>query len=134
MRRRLILIVSAGLNVILAAVLLFPRHHGAATPVQPDAGSEISGSNRVKTQVIVRKQFFSWQQLESPDYPTYIAHLREIGCPEQTIRDIIIADVNQLYAKKRLAELAAAEPQWWRSDSEEIGAKAADERAAVLDL
>src|SRR5260370_13548163 len=125
MRRRLILIVSAGLNVILAVVLLFPRHRGAAAPEQPEASSEISASNRVKTQVVVRKQFFSWQQLESPDYPTYIAHLREIGCPEQTIRDIIIADVNQLYAKKRLVELAAADPQWWRSDAHEIGAQAA---------
>jgi len=40
----------------------------------------------------VRRQFFSWQQLESPDYQTYVANLRDIGCPEQTIRDIIIAD------------------------------------------
>jgi LysM repeat protein len=133
MRRHLILIVSAGLNVILAVVLLFPRRHVATAPSEPEAGSEISASNRVKTQVVVRKQFFSWQQLESPDYPTYIAHLREIGCPEQTIRDIIIADVNQLYAKKRLVDLAAADPQWWRSDADEIGAQAGGERAAALD-
>jgi LysM repeat protein len=133
MRRRLILIVSAGLNVVLAAILFFPRPRGAAAPGEPEAGPQGSASNRVKTQVVVRKQFFSWQQLESPDYPTYIAHLREIGCPEQTIRDIIIADVTQLYAKKRLAELAAADPQWWRSDSDEIGAQAAGERASILD-
>ncbi|HEX4645781.1 MAG TPA: LysM peptidoglycan-binding domain-containing protein [Verrucomicrobiae bacterium] len=133
MRRRLILIVSAGLNVVLAAVVFFSRPRGTAASSESEANTQNSTSNHVKTQVVVRKQFFSWQQLESPDYPTYIAHLREIGCPEQTIRDIIIADVTQLYAKKRLAELAAADPQWWRSDSDEIGAQAAGERAEVLD-
>ncbi len=49
---------------------------------------------------------FQWGQLESADYPTYIANLRSIGCPEATIRDIIIADVNKTYAG-RFAELSA---------------------------
>jgi hypothetical protein len=39
----------------------------------------------------------AWGQIESPDYPTYIANLRAIGCPESTIRDIITADVTKLY-------------------------------------
>ena len=39
--------------------------------------------------------------MESPDYPTYIANLRSIACPEVTIRDIITADVGELYRKKR---------------------------------
>lgn len=43
---------------------------------------------------------FSWAQIESADYRTYIANLRAIGCPEQTIRDIISADVHELYAAK----------------------------------
>jgi len=39
---------------------------------------------------------------------SFIANLREIGCPEQTIRDIIIiADVNQLYAEKGLLEIVS---------------------------
>jgi hypothetical protein len=46
---------------------------------------------------------FDWRQVESPDYKEYIARLRGIGCPEQTIRDIIIADVSKLYAEKRAA-------------------------------
>jgi hypothetical protein len=40
--------------------------------------------------------------LESTDYRTYVRNLRAIGCPEQTIRDIITADVDaNLYADKR---------------------------------
>jgi len=46
---------------------------------------------------------FDWRQVESPDYKEYIANLRRIGCPEQTIRDLIIADVSKLYAEKRAA-------------------------------
>ena len=47
--------------------------------------------------------FRSWEQLESADYRVYVANLRKVGCPEQTIRDIIIADVHSLYAPRYLA-------------------------------
>ena len=70
---------------------------------------------QVKTNVVIRRQFFTWQQVESNDYREYIANLRDIGCPEQTIRDIIIADVNALYARKRATELVSPDQQWWRS-------------------
>ncbi len=44
---------------------------------------------------------FNWSEVESSDYRTYIANLRSIGCPEQTIRDIITADVDSQYAPRR---------------------------------
>jgi len=44
---------------------------------------------------------FSWKLVESNDYRTYIANLRAIHCPEETIRDIIIADISELYARRR---------------------------------
>ena len=44
---------------------------------------------------------FQWSQIESPDYLTYIANLRGIDCPEPTIRDIISADVENLFEQKR---------------------------------
>jgi len=40
-----------------------------------------------------RPGVFRWSQVESADYPAYIANLRAIGAPEKTIRDIILADV-----------------------------------------
>src|SRR6266540_412681 len=40
---------------------------------------------------------FHWSQIEASDYPTYIANLRAIGCPEETIRDIVTADVASLF-------------------------------------
>jgi hypothetical protein len=43
-----------------------------------------------------------WRKLETTDYQDYIANLRSIGCPEQTIRDIVIADVNKLFAARKM--------------------------------
>jgi len=43
---------------------------------------------------------FDWHSVESGDYRTYIKNLRAVGCPEQTVRDIIIADVNALFDSK----------------------------------
>ena len=46
---------------------------------------------------------FTWRLLESDDFKKYIANLRAVGCPEQTIQDIIIAEVNKVYAGKEAA-------------------------------
>src|SRR5207247_2614407 len=51
-------------------------------------------------------QTIDWHNVESEDYRKYIANLRSIGCPEETIRDIITADVNKLFAQRR-RELAS---------------------------
>jgi hypothetical protein len=71
---------------------------------------------RYKTSVVVRAQNFTWQEVESADYVTYIKNLRDIGCPEPTIRDIIVADVNQLYARRKATEVISTDFQWWLSD------------------
>ena len=63
---------------------------------------------------------FSWKQIESADYRVYLANLRAIGCPEQTVQDIVRADVHGLYAKKRgelgLDERSTSGP--WSVDEE----------------
>ena len=112
MRWRLILAVSLGLNVVLGMVLWSLGHQ---PPPHPPAGLQAATTNKPKTEVVVRKQFFSWREVESADYPAYIANLRGIGCPEQTVRDIIIADVNQLYGRKRVDIIDTPEEQWWHT-------------------
>jgi len=53
------------------------------------------------TRVVYRTNAFTWSQVESADYRQYIANLRAIGCPEATIKDIILTDVMRLYAQRR---------------------------------
>ena len=58
---------------------------------------------------------FSWALIETSDYKKYIANLRAIGCPEETIRDIIIADVSKNYARRGMAlqrEQRAKQKYW----------------------
>jgi hypothetical protein len=133
MRWRALAFVSLGVNVLLAAVwLIFPRHPLAGT-LSTSAGLGESAENASRTNIVLRRQFFSWQEVESPDYPTYIANLRSILCPEQTIRDIIIADVNTLYARKRATDLVTPEQQWWRSQPDTNVVQAANEKARALE-
>jgi len=59
---------------------------------------------------------FDWQQVESNDYRDYIANLRSIGCPEETIRDIIKADVDKLYKSKAKELQPETEPfEYWKT-------------------
>jgi LysM repeat protein len=131
MRRRLIFAVSAGLNLALACLLYMSKHRSTPSTGVAGGGSD-SGTNKVRTQFVLRKQFFTWQQVETPDYPTYIANLRTIGCPELTIRDIVVADVNQLYAKKRLMEVVTPDQQWWRSTPDSNVLRAASAKLLAL--
>lgn len=117
MRWRLILILSLVANFLLAAGWFFSARHQTIRyrraiqnpPVTPAA---------VKTNLVIRRQFFSWQEIESSDYRTFITNLRGIDCPEQTIRDIIIADVNTLYARKLATDPAIIRPEhlWWLTE------------------
>jgi LysM domain-containing protein len=133
MRWRAFALFSLGVNLLLIAVwLVLPRHPFAGS-LSASASLDDASASPSRPNVVLRRQFFSWQEVESPDYPTYIANLRNIGCPEQTIRDIIIADVNGLYARKRALELVTPEQQWWRSEPDTNVLQVALEKARVLD-
>ena len=43
---------------------------------------------------------FSWRDVESEDYRQYVQNLRRLGCPEATVDDIAIADVNALFLNR----------------------------------
>jgi len=132
MRWRVLAYVSLGVNLVLAAVCLLVAVQGPAKSRGMSSTASDAGS-RTSTNTVVRRQFFSWQEVESADYPTYIANLRAINCPEQTIRDIIIADVNALYARKRATELLTSEQQWWRSEPDTNVVQAAAAKARLLE-
>jgi hypothetical protein len=99
------LLLSLSANVLLVALvvfmfgLLWQSQNGPAdlveTPGPPPAPSPAS------SRPAEAPKPFHWRQLESADYQIYIANLRGIGCPDQTVRDIITADVAALYAGKR---------------------------------
>jgi len=139
MRTRPILIGSLALNVLLALLWLASRNQPHPVP-SPESEDPVVGSTEIRTNVVVRRQFFSWEELESEDYPTYIANLRSINCPEETIQDIIIADVDDLFQQRRRNESLPASQQWWQSApnpqlkraEERLRAMLAEERGRLL--
>ncbi len=78
------------------------------------------------TQVAVRKinstnyfllpSGFRWSSLESTNYYTYVQNLRAIGCPEETVRDIIVADVAKLFQQRRAEMVDYTRPlPFWKA-------------------
>lgn len=45
----------------------------------------------------------AWEAIESPDLTNFVARLRAVGCPEQTIRDIVMLRVCREYRNRLLA-------------------------------
>lgn len=46
---------------------------------------------------------FTWRAVADRDLKRYIAKLRQVQCPEETIQDIILAEVDRLYQAKEAA-------------------------------
>jgi len=127
MRGRIWLYLSLAANVVLAAGWWTAWRHWAAAPEPSPVAltNTAAAAPLTRTNFIPRRQFFHWSEIESPDYATYVANLRAIGCPEQTIRDIIIADVNALFARRRATEVVTPQQQWWRTEPDpEVEARA----------
>ena len=135
MRVRPSLLLSIGLNIALIAAWAYTHYRHAHT-VSPKVTAKKPFNPfefNTKTNVVVRRLNFTWQEVESQDYPTYVENLRTIGCPETTIRDIIVADVDQLYAHRRTAEVVTNDFQWWQSDPDTNELQRIDSKLKALE-
>jgi hypothetical protein len=120
MRARVLLWFSVGMNVLLAGMIFFLAQDSERVATTADffVHGGRTGAVQVKTNVVLRRQFFTWSEVESPDYPTFIANLRRIAMPEKTIRDIVVADVNDVFAARLARELNLPEQKWWLPEPE----------------
>ena len=84
--------------------------------------------------LIYRTNQFQWSQLESTDYRQYIANLRAVGCPEPTVRDIIITDVMRVYAARRgqFYQNGRAFKYWETDEKRKLNQTQLEEREAQL--
>jgi hypothetical protein len=105
MKTKHLLAGSLFLNAVLGiAMIAWMAHRPAAAPSLTETPQTSVTPELVSNQPAPEQAGnppFHWSQLESTNYPTYIANLRGIGCPEQTVRDIVTADVDGLYAPER---------------------------------
>jgi len=73
-------------------------------------------TNQVQFKPIFRDKRITWEQVETEEYTKYLESLRAVGCPEEKVRYIIGADINELFARKRLKEAIAHDTQWWHAE------------------
>ncbi|HWD20907.1 MAG TPA: hypothetical protein VHB20_16695 [Verrucomicrobiae bacterium] len=130
MRARPWLLTSLGLNLFLAVSWWVAREPLEDTTVVIPA---YRPETDIKTNVFVRRENFTWNQIESTNYDTLIKNLRTLGCPEQTIRDIIVTDVDREFDRRRATEIVAPDYQWWKSDPDPAIVQAAATQAQALE-
>lgn len=120
MKLNKIFIGSVALNLLLAAVLLRPKSEGPAPTLAPEEQQPVASRRPVTTRPTLAPMpsSFHWSQLESSDFQQYMANLRGIGCPEETVRDLVLAEVNKLYAPKFAALIGQAQHyDYWKPAS-----------------
>jgi hypothetical protein len=106
MKQRPRLILSVCLNLLLAGVVVWAALTSAGREgrrlISRNVTNRVESARRTTNAtmpvVVEVAAPFNWQQVESPDYRVYVKNLRAIGCPEATIRDIIVADINEWFA------------------------------------
>jgi hypothetical protein len=95
--------------VLLAAGNLLSRPKASSPNAAPAiANTSAAEPEKPIAQTVVKKHelevssspAFSWAPVESADYKTYIGNLRKLGFPEELIREIVIADMDKLYAPR----------------------------------
>lgn len=135
---RLFLFLSLTLNLGLVVFLVWAYQHPSSTAIpelsptghpanesRRSAGTQI---NPVATRVAAVNS--PWRQLESSDLSVYAANLRAAGCPEKTVRDILLPALEENFEH---AKPIVSEPtNFWASFSERKAvatARAEQERA-----
>jgi len=91
------------LNIVLLAALCWvwmrPEKRMAEAPAQTAAETTATAGPTPKAQAAA--PVFHWSQLDAADFATFVKNLRDIGCPEATIRDIVRGELREIYAEKR---------------------------------
>ncbi len=106
------------LSVAFTLAIHFWWKPASASPAELPASQEVTDTNVATPSAVVVNPVdtpatsepppaavtnFDWTAVESSDYKQYIANLRALGVPEEGIRALIIADVNQLYEPREAA-------------------------------
>jgi hypothetical protein len=119
--RGLIQSLTGAIAVLLVAIAYLAHLLGSQPSTRPVVTTVTNTVKQIAVRKITPTNFFAnvsakinWSGIESTNYQIYIANLRDIGCPEETVRDIIITDIAKLFARRRAALRTQAQPyKFW---------------------
>jgi hypothetical protein len=146
MNSRSVSVILFGINLGLLAVVGYMIYllKVGPEPARP-LGRTTFVTNTV-TQVAVRKvnatnllaafgnRPLNWSAIESTNYVTYINNLRGFGCPEETVRDIILTDIAKTYGKRRAALIGQGKGEkFWLPYPDENGDPELQKQLAALE-
>src|SRR5258706_9981893 len=139
MSGRRVITLLIGAQLIMLAVIIWQaselRHAHAVSsstvPIEPASNKIVEGNSNAKAKANAPihsppvHQILRWQRVESEDYRTYVKNLRAIGCPEQSVRDIVSADVIQAFGSRRADALGGRykDSKFWKADSADAEAR-----------
>ncbi len=133
-------------NVGLLAALFWLNHRPALTGRTPDVAPAPNTTARVfrtpplqtltSSPALEPRPSFHWSQIESDNYETYIRNLRSIGCPQSTLRDIIAADLNELFSARVKTLVDSVQGQFWDllANKEEFEKMISEKHQALQEL
>lgn len=116
MKTRSVFILSLALNLALIGwvagrvgrargdVVAEERSVAPASQPPAEASSALPGS-AAEVAIAYQTNRFHWRQMETNDLVQLAANLRAVGCPEKTVRDLVLAR-----ARRALDQLSAVQP------------------------
>jgi len=115
-----VLFASLLLNVILLVAFILSLRKSEQQPMQSTPLALTSHTSVTTLASSARSSVqakFAWTELESTNYLEYVERLKGVQCPWPTICDLIIGEINRLYAPKLAALQRSMSPPYWKSRS-----------------
>ena len=133
MRLRFWFVTSIILNLGLLAAWYIAHIQEAQYPISRLRHPTLAPRTNTTTVPAVRYINITWAQIESTNLAAYIANLQAVGCPAGTIRDIVLAEVNQSFARRRATEILTPDQQWWKTEPDFVVTRAANTQLRLLE-
>ena len=124
------------LGVLLAGNLILGvfvwgklRSARMASPSQPSVSHSSNGAMAKSARLSQRKgptqvvqvetapDRLDWSRIQSAELKKYVANLRQVECPEETLRDIIVAEVNRLFIDRQKKLRAGQTDEYWKTEN-----------------
>ncbi|MFM2295368.1 MAG: hypothetical protein RLZZ350_1781 [Verrucomicrobiota bacterium] len=115
MKTRALIFLSLAANAALAWQFCHRTPAAAAvelrvSPVLPAPTTAPAAPEKLTVNVA---ETFDWSHLADTDFKKYRDHLRAVGCPDDTVRDILTAEIDDWFLQRRRAALDELQRQFW---------------------
>ena len=141
----LFLIGSLAVNTVLAGFWFKSKRATSSTESASEAGTATAGLSTKKTKptsgsdlegaatdlTVSEIKPVTWLDIQSTDLKEFVTKLRAAGCPDETVKDIILAEVNRRFAirQRDIWPEQTEDYKFWRVDKRNAPEQAKKQRA-----